>query len=166
MSRRFGNPIVILQAIVNRLIERIGSAEPATCYLAINPDSVADKPSAGRMTFVVSPASGSFSEPLFDGGGAQQLSLAGGVIIKLHGVLQLDEVGRDTQTIVHESEGLLRNATEVLDALTNWSPQDVAGNEQTRDPLYPREISFTKDARGRSGCEISFACNFDWGLSN
>lgn len=166
MPRQFGDPQVILQVIVTRIITAIGSRfSDANCYLSINPDSL-PAPSPGGLTCVVSPASGSFDEAYFEGGGNQQLLLNGGIIVKVHSPLQLDQSGRDVELLVNESHGVIDCATEILEALSNWSPVAANGDELTRDPLIPRDIHYTRATNKLGGVEIGFGCNFDWDLTN
>lgn len=159
MARLKGDPVAILQAVVDRLIDQLGLTD-ATCYLSIDPDAV-PSPSPGDLIFVVSPTSGNFNEAMFDGGGQEQMTLDGGIVVKIHTPVQLDEPKHDALLVGQESRGVLRHATLTLKALANWSP-DKNGNELTRDPLIPSGFAIGRKSRSLGWVELTFKCSFDW----
>lgn len=163
MARDKGNPVTILEGVVTRLIDQLGLTD-ANCYLSIDPDAL-PSPSPGQLIFVVSPTSGNFNEALFDGGGQEQTTLEGGIVVKIHSPLQLDKPHQDVKFLGDESRGILRYATRVLKALAGWSP-GVVGSEQTRDPLIPSGMVIGRKKRSLGWLELTFKCSFDWDLDS
>lgn len=163
MARDKGKPEVIYPAIVARLIAQISGQNVANTYHAIDPDDVGGP---GEFTMVISPASGTFDEAMFEGGGQSQLTANGGCIVKIHSPVVLDEVKRDAIALNDAAKGLWFKAKQVIAALADWSP-GTAGSELTRNPLYPKAYAFTKDrTTGRtSAIELHFGLDFDWDVS-
>lgn len=165
MSRGSGLPEDIYAAIVARLIEMMPDfCREETCYQALNPDALPSSP--GELTFVVAPMSGKMLEGYYEGGGLEQLTVNGGVIVKIHSPLQLDEAHKDVQLLTHATMGLWRVARRVVRFLADpeWSPMK-GSNEITRDPLIPLGYDITKGrkkSRSLGGIELHFAVNFDW----
>lgn len=165
MARSLGKLKVILPAVVDRLIDQIEGVTKANCYVALNPDSLPNG-GVGGILYVVSPTSGRFDDAYFEGGGVEQLFANAGLVVKIHSPLQLDQAGRDIEFLTDEAHGILDRATDVLAALSNWSPEDVSGNPQTRDPLYPMGYTLTRAGRSIGAIELEFACNFDWNVTS
>lgn len=170
MTRNLGLPEDIFDAIVARLISQIPEfCTPVSTYQAINPDAIANHP--GDLTFVVAPLSGDAPQEYQEGGGEQQLTIFGGVIVKIHSPLQLDEVPRDAYLLAEKSRGLWKVSRHVLAALVNWDPTttDVDGtNEITRDPLIFAGFSLGKGPRKKrslGSIELHFKVNFDWDIT-
>lgn len=164
MARNLGKLKTILEKIVARLIDQIENATAANCYLSVNPDAL-PAPGPGGIVYIVSPTSGTFDEAYYEGGGREQLFAKGGIVVKIHSPLQLDQPGHDLAFLTHESQGIIDRATDVISALSDWSPEDASSNAQTRDPLYPHSYAFTRASKSLGGCEIVFNCNFDWDVS-
>lgn len=171
MPRGSGLPEDILDAIVARLIDQIPDlCKPETCYQAIDPDDIG--PSLGDVTFVVAPMSGNFPQEYYEGGGLEQLTVFGGVTVKIHSPLQLDQAGRDLIAMIDRPRGLWRVARRVIRALANpeWSPMK-GDNEITRDPLVPAGYDISRGGNRKSkrkirGIELNFRLNFDWDVLN
>lgn len=163
MARDKGDLSSILAAIVARLIDQVTEFNAANCYLSINPDSLPSGP--GEITCVVAPTSGTFDQGMIEGGGDEQNTSDGGVIVKIHSPVQLDEADRDTVFLTDASLGLLSFAKQAMQALSGWSPDDGGGNETTRDPLHPAGYAFQRDGRKLGACELTFHLKFDWDLS-
>src|SRR5690348_9290636 len=96
----------VLLAIVARLIDRVKGCNEATCFLAIDPDSLPTNP--GTHVVVVSSASGEFVEGMYDGGALNQLTANGGIIVKISLPTMTDQSGRDAVALTSESLGLIR----------------------------------------------------------
>lgn len=166
MARDKGLPEDIYDAIVARLIERMPTlCREETTYFAINPDSLANNP--GDLTFVVAPMSGNAPEGYQTGGGEQQVTINGGVIVKIHSPLQVDQAPRDAKRMADRGRGLWRVSRHVLAALVNWDPMK-GDNEICRDPLSFLGFNIGKGRKKRSlgSMELHFAVNFDWDITN
>lgn len=162
MARNKGKPQEIYPAIVTRLVAQITGQTTANTYHAIDPDDVGGP---GEFTMVVSPASGRFDEEQFEGGGVEMLTVNGGAIVKIHSPIVLDETKRDAIALNNTTKGLWVKAKQVIAALADWSPQ-VASDEVTRNPLYPKGYRFTKSPDARSvAIELDFGLDFDWDVS-
>lgn len=170
MARDKGLPEDIYDSIVSRLIDKIPEHfNPSTCYQSLNENAVA--PSPGDITAVVAPMSGQAKESYFEGGGEEQLTVDGGVIVKIHSPLQLDRMNQDVGLLSDSTRGLWRIARKVLKYLadSSWSPMKGA-NEITRDPLFFLGYAITK-SRKRKGrktlgaIELHFRVTFDWDIT-
>lgn len=164
MARNKGRPEDIYRSIKERLIDRVPDCKEANCWFSLNPQVVAPHP--GSLGFAVSPASGSFREGYFDGGGLEQLTADGGLIVAIHSTLQLDQVQQDAKLLEDASIGLWPQAGKVLAALADpsWSPMK-GSDEITRDPLIPAGYRIVKNDRRLGSIELEFKCNFDWDVS-
>ena len=161
MARTKGNPVDILKAIVDRLVDQVEECNDMTCYLALSPDAVAQ--SAGDFTFVVAPLSGTFDQGYIEGGGQEQMKVDSGIVVKIHSDSHLDHVARDTAFLTAHGQNVLDVARRVLKALSCWSPVKDQ-NHITRDPLTPTSFVLAKSQSGLGAIEIDFACCFDWDL--
>jgi hypothetical protein len=168
MARVGGQPEDIYQAVVDRLISRVPDlCNPATTYFSLNPDAL--PPSPGNLIFVVSPMSANAATEYYEGGGLEQLALKGGLIVKIHSPLQLDEMHKDMQLVSHETLGLFRIARRVIRYIADsaWSPMKGA-DEITRDPCYFLGFDIhkgPKKKRSLGAIELHFALNFDWDVN-
>jgi len=168
MARGSGLPEDIYDAIVARLIDRIpGICTEANCFQSLNPDSV--PPNPGDLVFIVSPMSGRGLESYFEGGGEQQLTIEGGVTVKIHSPLQLDQKGHDIHLLADASRGLWKISRKVLACLANsaWSPMK-GDDEITRDPMIFLGFDITKNSRKRKtlgAIELHFKVTFDWDIT-
>ncbi len=177
IARSKGRLEDILAAIVARLIAQVTVSSVAldagSCYHSVNPDSLPDG-GAGSLIFVVSMMSGTFDEGMIDGGGNEQLTVAGGVSVRIHSPLKVDKQDRDEQSLMKADLGLMPAMRAVLNALSMWSPGMQSGDTDfgdahglTRDPLIPAGYAFGKNATNppTTWGELSFKCNFDWDLA-
>jgi len=164
MARTKGRPADIYRSIKNRLIEQVPDCKEGNCWFSLNPQAVV--PHTGEVGFAVSPASGTFREGYYDGGGQEQLTVDGGLIVAIHSTLQLDEVQRDAALLEDSTVGLWLLAGRVLAALAdpNWSPM-LGDDEITRDPLIPASYQIVKNEKRLGSFELHFKCNFDWDVS-
>lgn len=162
MARIGGQPEDIYASVVARLLDQIPDfCKPETCYLSLDPDALV--PSPGDLVFVVSPMSGRAKDSYYEGGGLEQLTIDGGIIVKIHSPLQLDEPHKDVALLTEQTRGLWRIARRVIRAIANsaWSPTKGA-DEITRDPCYLIGYDLGKHPRSIGSIELHFACLFDW----
>lgn len=158
----------ILLVIVERLRSNVKGCNPATCYFAIDPDSLT-KTNPGTHVVIVSPASGRFRSGAFAGGGRNFLAVDGGFFVKIHFPTLVDQQDRDVQAITSQSIGLMRIATQVLKALLEpWVPavNATAGFFHLTGSLEPLNFDISKDEKDVvRAIEFAFACPFDWDLT-
>jgi hypothetical protein len=162
MARDKGDLGDILTSVVDRLRSEVPGCNEATCYLALNPDAIGNSP--GDHIFVVAPMSGQFDEGMWDGGGLEQLTANGGIIVKIHCPILLDDHTKEAALLTDEKLSIIRKANKVIGVLCDpeWSPTKD-NNELTRNPLSPSGYTIDRDSFGRvGGIELSFRCVFDW----
>lgn len=154
----------ILQAIVERIIDQVAGFTEANCYLSIDPNSTPE-PNPGQFVCVVAPTSGAFDEAKYDGGGEDQATINGGVVVKLHSPLQLDQPHRDGEFLRHTTLGVLRIWREIVKSLIwPWQLQ-IGDDDGTRDPLIPADYTFERRSRKLAAIEQTFKVNFDLDLT-
>jgi len=168
MARGSGLPEDIYDGIVARLIDRMpGICNEANTYQTLNVDAIAPNP--GDLIFAVAPMSGRARAEYFEGGGEQQLTIEGGVTVKIHSPLNLDQKHRDIHLLSDASRGLWKISRKVLACLadSSWSPMK-GDDEITRDPLVFVGFDITKKNRRRKslgGMELHFTILFDWDIT-
>ncbi len=165
MARDKGLPEDIYDAVVARLIDRVPLfCNESTCYQCLNPDLVPPKP--GDLMFPVSPMSGQVAESYVEGGGNEQLTINGGLIVKIHSPLQLDQKYQDVHLLSDSSRGLWKIARKVIGVLSVWDPMK-GDNELLRDPLGFLGYVLTKSRRRRplGAIELHFKVMFDWDVT-
>ena len=152
----------ILQAIVDRLIGQINGLTKATCYHCLDPDALPMSNPGGHI-FVVAPTSGTFDEGMYAGGGLETLMASGGIVVKIHAPLNVDEPQREAALLTNLSLGVMGLASKTIKALANpeWSPQ-FDEHVLTRDPLIPSGYAITRSDKRVGAIELTFKCNFDW----
>lgn len=162
MARIGGQPEDIYDSVVARLIQKIPDfCNKDTCYVSLDPDATV--PSPGDLIFVVSPMSGQAKDSYYEGGGLEQLTVDGGLIVKIHSPLQLDEAHKDVYLLSEKTRGLWRIARRVIRAIadSSWSPTK-GDDEITRDPCYLLGYEIGKHPRSLGSIELRFSCLFDW----
>lgn len=154
----------ILNSVRDKLLKSIDELAPETCVITINPDAAA-LPVSQELYCTVSPTSGSFDESLFDGGGREQTSLEGGIVVKCFSMLQLDQPGQDSVMLIDRSRGVMRKLHEILAALAGFMPVSADGLDTlARNPLIPATYAFSHDGRRWGAVEVAFRLSFDWDL--
>lgn len=158
----------ILLAIVERLRSQVKGCNEATCYFALDPDSLTgDNP--GDHIVIVSPASGQFRGSAFTGGGRAFLAVEGGFFVKIHCPTLVDQQSRDAFAITSESLGVIRKGTAVLGALLEpWVPlvNSSGGEFAMTGSLEPLSFQIDKDDKDVvRAIQFAFGCPFDWDLT-
>ena len=154
----------ILNLIIARIRDTVEQFEDTgNCFLSLNPDAV--PPSAGSLICIVSPASGSFGQDYFDGGGQAQMQVSGGFIVKIHSPLALDFAGDETDFLTDASSGVIQSMEAVLRSLSGWSPRNQAGTDLSRDQIAPAAFHFSRSSNRIGAAELEFNLNFDWDVS-
>ncbi|QDU97536.1 hypothetical protein [Lignipirellula cremea] len=157
---------LVLEAIVDRLIEKVDEWTLSTCFFSDAPGVGPAPP--GDLFCTVSPGESVFSD-LFAGGGIETLHERGSVVVSVFSRLQLDGDGRAQARWFDARRGLLsRYKPRVLKALlVDWEPQS-AGQRLLRDPLYP--VASSAPERMTDGdvsfvrLSLTFGMSFDWTL--
>ena len=152
----------ILTAVAVRLRDQL-SLDAATCYLALDPDSIPN-PNPGTFFVVVSPTSGSFDEANFAGGGVSQATLQTSVIVRVYSPVQLDEPHHDTQWLTSTTVGIVEQMRRVLKALAGHDLES-SGAQILAQPIFPQSQTFGRYSRALGYGELVFGIVFDWDLS-
>lgn len=147
-------PAELLSAIAKRLRTATGLTEHA-CFVTLDPQAEATR-IPGDLWVTVSPVSGQFSAGLIAGGGLAMLGLSWGVLVCVHSVNRLDEVGRDPLWMAGQADQTMDLLHRALASLTGWGV-----DEGLRDPLAPTRLDFAREG-SRHTAELAFSCLFDW----
>lgn len=174
------DPITVLEAISDRLIDAIGFLNEDNCYLTDQP--VPATMPGGRSIVTVSMGGGTFPHEYFAGGGIETLTEDGSIIITAIVTNRNDRPGRrgrrvgvkplskrnepdgnDTPTLLEHKRAILRAL------LVEWEPQNDSGLLLLRDQLAARSSTAPSDVRiGETmgtALQLQFSAPFDWDLS-
>ncbi len=161
--RDFGELCSILEAIVKKLQEDVEGCTESTCYPALDSDAL-PMPALGDLVVVVAPSGGSANREAMNGGGRESLGFDSNIIVKIHAPNLLDQDGRDSVLLTDKTRGVLGRATEVLSALTDWSPA-TASHILTHEAMWPVSYAIGKTPEGTGFFEWTFALGFDWAVA-
>ena len=135
------------------------------CFITIDPG--AEPPvNAGDRSIAVICEGGSFDQGLLEGGGEQQAGIELSIATRVYSPSQLDVPRQDAQMLTNSAVGVMGMVTNILKALTNWSPLDGNSSRLTRDPLLPVATAVSKDGRRIAWFEVQWRVFFDWDLTS
>lgn len=154
----------ILQAVIDRLIDRVEWLNQTTCVPSLDTDPPVTIQHDRFAT--VAPTAGQFDREAFDGGGRQQTWENAGVVVTVFTRVKLDPQGRDSQRLLNAVRGLFRLKHDVLDALSGHDLSNPSGELIVRNLLYPIDAGNPEHDRkeGLGRLSITFGVDFAWKL--
>lgn len=156
----------VLDAVIARLLTRIPTLNPSTCFFSTNP-----QPSIwrnGNLFVTVAPQGGTFDQAEFNGMGRAGIVEQTGVIVTCWSAIKLDSTERDLYALRDPDRGLLGWKLKLLDALAGHKLLGLDGQELLTSYLRPTMTQYPQTAGddGKfSGISIEFATDFNWRLS-
>lgn len=174
MSRRLNGKMKdVLKQVMARLIDQRARANKAAAYLTLD---VNNFPSSNPGTFIygIQPGEGSFDDANWDGGGQSMATTVSQLTVRVSSPMALDQQGRDTAMLTHDTLSILDEWEEVIKCLTveDWSPEVEVDGETIiilRDPLIPTTWAFGEtildSGKPIGWAQQTFRLSFDLDLS-
>lgn len=160
-----GLPESIAEAVVTRLRDKLQLQESA-CFKSLDWES--EPPNPSDVWYVVSPfPRGSFDQGMFDGGGLNQATLTGTIIVTIHVANSASQADHDDLALSLRPNGVFVLMRSVLQALCDPTDPltDGAGNELLRQPLFPQDYEIVRPSGGHYAVQIGLSAMFDWNLA-
>lgn len=160
----------VLQAVVNRLIARLGVAyglNSSNCFMSVEPEIV-EIPRSHNFAVTVCPVEAQFDQGALDGAGEYLCIEQAGVIVTPHTAIKLDRVEDFTAALTNATRGLLGMKKAILKAMkTSDRLQDGSGNELLVNLSQPERASMPvyNPQTSLSRLSVTFSTDFQWDLS-
>ena len=166
MATRLGEttPELVYERTVDRVKDIVPDANPATCFLSLNPHVT--PPTPGQFFYVITPPPFQVDQGCFEGGGNEQLQIRQIFTVTICSAVQLDHPQQDTQFLIHGALGVIKRWSHVLKALSNHELADTDGNWILAEPIRPTEGVAYKDDRTLGAMQLGFEICYDIDLSN
>lgn len=155
----------ILLATINRLIDKIASANPGNTYLSLQHEDDLP-PNASDVAYEVSPSMNfRFVPGEFTGGGHNMIHTLTHILVTPHIIIDKDQEGRDTYFLTHAARGACKRLTDILRALSAFEPLNDDGEYLLAQPMRPLEGQIPPKRDRTSGLvDIAFEIEFDWDI--
>ncbi|MDA0991046.1 MAG: hypothetical protein O3A51_09880 [Verrucomicrobia bacterium] len=161
-------PDVVLKLTVDRLIDQIDDVNSDSIYITTGQFSTLSLPaSPSQYLYEVFYGPGMFDPSLMDAACGQEARIEAQILVRLWGVVDIDEHEQNEQFLTDQTLGLFPRMTAVLKALHlhNLNPGGDS-DDILAQPMRPSQMGVDPKYSRESGSIITaFDVLFDWDLS-